>query len=75
MRSLPLLGLGIFFALAGLALFAFTLRQPKTPSAPSTLPKKKAELRAEQMMQTETTKLRMAAAFSAVLGAVLMLIS
>lgn len=72
MRSLPLFGLGIFFALAGIGLFAITLRkQPEAPTAPV----KKAELRAQEARQTEANKLRVAAVISVIVGAGLMLIS
>ncbi|HVU33199.1 MAG TPA: hypothetical protein VHE61_07170 [Opitutaceae bacterium] len=77
MRSIPLFGLGIFFALAGVGLFAFTLRKPKTEATGR--PMKKSALReqaAEQAVrQAETGKLRIAAAISVVVGAALMMIS
>lgn len=71
MRSLPLLGLGIFFALAGLGLFAMTLR--RKPDAPA--PVKKAEIRELQAQRTETNKLRIAAVIAVAIGAALMVIS
>lgn len=72
MRSLPIFGLGVFFALAGIGLFAFTMR--KQPSAP-TAPVKKSELREQAVRQTETNKIRIAATISVIVGAGLMLIS
>lgn len=80
MRSLPILGLGIFFALAGLGMFAITLRNAtaeaqKTPGAPL----KKSEQRELQAQraaqQTESSKLRIAAAVSVAIGAALIVFS
>lgn len=72
MHSLPLLGLGIFFALAGIGLFALTLRKAKVPAV---APLKKSELREAQARQAETLKLRIAGAISVAIGAVLMTLS
>lgn len=71
MRSLPILGLGIFFALAGLGLFALTLRKEKDAKVPV----KKHEIRAQEAQKFETNKLRIAAAVSVVIGAALMILS
>ncbi len=71
MRSLPLLGLGIFFALAGLSLFALTLRKEKDAKVPL----KKSELRVQEAQKVETNKLRIAAAVSVAIGAALMILS
>ena len=72
MHSLPLFGLGIFFALAGIGLFAITLRKAKVAAA---APMKKAALREAQVRQAETVKLRIAAVISVAIGAALMMIS
>lgn len=71
-HSLPILGLGVFFALGGIALFAVTLRKA---TSPSTAPLKKSELRAQQAQQTETNKMRVAAAVMVAVGAALMFLS
>lgn len=71
MHSLPILGLGIFFALAGLGLFALTLRKEKEAKVPV----KKHEIRALEAQKTETAKLRIAAAVSVAIGAALMILS
>lgn len=70
MHSLPLLGLGVFFVLAGFGLFAFTLR--KQPAMP--VPAKKTDLRAQEALKTETAKIRIAAGVAVVLGAVMIAI-
>lgn len=71
MHSLPILGLGIFFALAGLGLFALTLRKEKDAKVPV----KKHEIRALEAQKNETAKLRIAAAVSVAIGAALMILS
>ncbi|PTX95789.1 hypothetical protein [Opitutus sp. ER46] len=71
MHNLPVFGLGLFFALAGLGLFAYTLRK----TAPAPAPVKKAELRELEARQAETNKLRIAAAVGVVVGAALMVLS
>lgn len=68
---MPLLALGLFFVLAGGACLLPTLRAPK-PVSPSP---KKAELREQAERQTETNKLRIAAAVFAAFGLLLALIS
>jgi uncharacterized protein YjeT (DUF2065 family) len=70
MHSIRSIALGIVFALGGLALFAYTLRKVQTPVNP-----KKSELRELQARQTETNKLRVAAAILVAVGAVLMIFS
>jgi hypothetical protein len=77
MHSLRLIGLGLFFALAGIALFAFTLRKAGASATAGTpgQPMKKSELRALEAQQAENNKLRIAAALAVVIGAVLMLLS
>jgi hypothetical protein len=72
-HSLPLIGLGVFFALGGIALFALTLRKVTTRA--STTPLKKSELRVQQAQQAETNKLRIAAAVLVAGGAALMFLS
>ena len=71
MHSLPVFGLGIFFGLAGIGLFALTLRKVK----PAPAPVKKSELRAQAALEVETKKLRIGAAVSLAVGAALMLLS
>lgn len=63
--------MGVFFALAGLALFAITLRKANVAAVPV----KKSQQRELQARQVETTKLRIAAAISVAIGVVLMTIS
>ncbi len=65
--------MGIFFALGGIALFAWTLRKdaPEKPGAPV----KKSELREQEVRQAENTKLRIAAAIAVVVGAAMMVFS
>ena len=85
MRSLPIFGLGLAFALAGLALFVFTLRKPATSAEDKpaklragTVSAKRAARAGEQAQaaqQTETNKLRIAAAILVALGAAVMIIS
>lgn len=75
MHSLPLIGLGIAFSLGGLALFALTLRKATSAARPATAPMKKSELRELQARQTETNKLRIAAAILVAMGAALMILS
>lgn len=78
MRSLPVFGLGIFFALAGLGLFAFTLRRA-TAAAAGNKPLKKSELREleeqKAVQKTEANKLRIAGAVCVAIGAALMVLS
>lgn len=68
MISLRLIGIGIFFALAGIGLFAMTL---KKPAQQSSAPVKKSELRQQAIEQSNTMKLRVAGAVMVVVGAVL----
>lgn len=80
MRSLPILGLGIFFALAGIALFVFTLRKVAAPTlAKPGVPLKKSELReleaGKVAQKTETTKLRITGAILVAVGVALMALS
>ncbi|MSU24319.1 MAG: hypothetical protein EXS32_10910 [Opitutus sp.] len=71
MHSAPIFALGVFFALAGVALFALTMRKPKSaPEAP-----KKSELRDLAIDHKNTVKQRLAGAILTVFGAVIMLIS
>lgn len=71
MQSLPVFGLGLACSLAGVALFALTLRK----SAPTSAPLKKSEQRAQAVEQSNTNKLRVAGAVLTVGGAILMLLS
>lgn len=75
MHSTPLLAIGLFLAVAGLALFGATLRRPKTAPRPAGQPLKKAELRALEAQQTDTNKMRIAAAVLVVFGTVLLILS
>ncbi len=80
MHSLPVFGLGIFFALAGLGLFAMTLVKAKEAAAAKAgVPLKKSELRdfeaQKTAKQTEANKLRIAGAVCVAVGAALMTIS
>ena len=72
MHSLQAFGLGIFFALAGIGLFALTLRKTDVSAAPA---RKSAALREQRARRTEVTKLRIAGAVSVLVGALLMVIS
>jgi hypothetical protein len=72
MHSLARLGFGIFFALIGIALFAFTMRKGTTRAVQ---PVKKSELRVRAAEQTEANKLRIAAAIFVAVGAALMVLS
>jgi hypothetical protein len=71
MHSLRLLGIGIFFALAGIGLCALTLK--KAP--PTAAPLKKSEERQAAIEQSNTLKMRIAGVILAVAGAAVMLIS
>ena len=77
MRNLPVFGIGIFFALAGLGLFAMTLRNATEAAAKKPLKKSEArELEAQKATQrTESNKLRIAGAVCVAVGAALMVIS
>lgn len=78
MRSLPILGLGVFFVLAGIGLVLFTLRKTAAATKPG-VPLKKSELRdleaAKSAHQTETTKLRIAGGIALAVGVALMALS
>ena len=71
-HSIPLLSLAGFFILAGLALFAMTLRETKSPS--SSAPQKKSELREAAVHQQELVKMRVGGAVLVLFGVVLMFI-
>ena len=71
MRHLVFTGLGIGFILMGAALFALTLRKPKsTPAVPN-----KAQLREQAVLAEETRKLRIGSGIIAAFGAVLLLLT
>ena len=71
MRPLVFTGLGIGFLLMGAALYALTLRKPK-----STLPKPtKSQLREQATLAEENKKMRIAAGVSAGFGVVLILLT
>jgi hypothetical protein len=69
-HSLPMLAVGGGFALMGLALFALTLRKPKTMGPNPT----RSELREREALAEETNKMRIGAGLAVALGVVLMLI-
>jgi hypothetical protein len=75
MHSLRILGIGAAFALAGLALFAVTLRKPAEPKATM----KKSELREREAQRVahndEAKKLRLVSVLCVAVGAVLMILS
>ena len=70
-RSVPLFALGLFFVAAGVACLIPTLRAPK-PVPPNP---KKSELREQAERDSESSKLRIAAAGFACFGLLLVLIS
>lgn len=71
MRPLVFTGLGVGFILMGLALYALTLRKPKsTPVIPN-----KSQLREQEALALETKKMRIAAGITAVFGVVLVLLT
>ena len=71
-HSIPLLALAGFFVFMGLALFALTMRAPKTP--PAGAPEKKAEQRERASREQEQTKMRIGGAILVVFGVILMFI-
>jgi hypothetical protein len=71
MRSLVFTGLGIGFILMGAALFALTLRKPKSTIANPN----KSQLREQAILAEENRKMRIAAGVSAGFGAVLVLLT
>jgi hypothetical protein len=71
MRSLVFTGLGIGFILMGAALFALTLRKPKSTIANPN----KSQLREQAILAEENRKMRLAAGVSAGFGAVLVLLT
>ena len=71
MHFAPLFALGIVFALAGVALFASTMRKPK----PSPVAPKKSELRDLAIEQKNTVKVRIGGAILTAFGVVIMLVS
>jgi hypothetical protein len=72
-RSVPLLALGIVFALAGIALFAFTMRQREKLA--NTAPKKKSDERTLAIERQNNVKLGIAGGVIAAFGAALVFIS
>ena len=71
MRPLVFTGLGIGFILMGAALYALTLRKPKsTPANPN-----KSQLREQAAFAEETRKMRIAAGVTAAFGVVLLLLT
>ncbi len=79
-HSLSIFAIGLSFALAGIGLFAFTLRKGKAPElAKAGVAMKKSqqrELEAERReRQAESTKIRIAGALCTLLGAAVMILS
>jgi len=72
MRSVPIIVLGLVFALGGLALTLLTFRKPKPTT---TAPLKKSEVRAKELEHKDTIKLRIAGAILVAFGVLLMFIS
>lgn len=70
-RSVPILALGLVFALGGIALFAFAMRQKDAAVAP----KRKSEQRDFAIEQQNNVKMRIAGAVLAVFGAALVILS
>ena len=73
MRSMPMIVLGLVFAIGGLLLAWLTFRQPKPP--PSAAPVKKSELRAQEAERKDAIKLRIGAAILVAFGVLLMIIA
>ena len=71
MRSIPIIVLGLVFALGGLILAGLTFRQPK----PSGAPLKKSEVRAQEAERKDTIKLRIGGAILVAFGVLLMFIA
>lgn len=71
MRHLIFIGLGMGFILMGAALYALTLRKPKsTPAIPN-----KSQLREQAALADETRKMRVASTVIAAFGLVLVLLT
>ena len=68
---MPLIVLGLVFAVGGLILAGLTFRQPK----PSGAPLKKSEMRAQELERKDTVKLRIGGAILVALGVLLMFIA
>ena len=71
-HSIPLLVLAAFFVVAGLALFALTLKRPK--SSPGATAPKKSELRELAEREKEKGKMRIGAAVIVIFGVILLFI-
>lgn len=71
LHSIRLIGLGVFFALAGLALLGYTLRKQPVPSVPA----RKSDERVVAMQQAEITKLRIFGAILVGVGLVMFVLS
>ena len=78
MRSLPVFGLGFFFVLAGVAMFAVTFLTAKATES-ARAPAKKSELRHLEAQratrQADTRKFRIGGAVCVAIGATLMVLS
>jgi hypothetical protein len=72
MRPLVFTGLGIGFILMGAALYALTLRKPKSP--PAAMPNK-SQLREMANLDEENRKMRLASGVIAGIGALLILLT
>ena len=65
MRSLPIIVLGLVFAVGGLILAGLTFRKPAPPAAPL----KKSEVRAKELEHRDAIKLRLGGAIHGIAGA------
>ncbi len=74
MPYLVFIGLGIGFLLMGVALYALTLRKPKSEAASGVNPTK-SQLRESVERAAEAKKMRIAAGVLAVFGALLVIFS
>ena len=70
MRSLPIIVLGLVFAIGGLLLAGMTFRSPKASGAPL----KKSEIRAQELAHKDAVKLRLGGAILVAFGVVLMFV-
>ncbi len=72
-RSVPILALGIVFALGGVALFAFAMKQGEKLA--STTPKRKSDERDLAIERKNNVKLRIAGGVLAVFGGILVAVT
>ncbi len=72
-RATPILALGLVFVFAGIALFAFALRQKN--KAAGAAPKRKSDERAHGIEKKNIAKMSLAGGILAGFGALLVLVS